>query len=381
MPCDRPLRVLHIASGDLWAGAEAQICTLLRTLTVQVPDMRIAAAVMNDGELAAQLRGCGVDVHIFDENRLGSLGILVALRRLMGAWRPDIVHTHRTKENILGAVANRLTHRVPSVRTVHGASERPRSGIRGLREELISSVDRWCARNLQGRVIAVSADMGRQLARTLPAEKIAIIENGVDIAEIRSHIHPVDFRTCAPEAAHVGLAGRLAPVKRVDLFIRIASLLQQGYPQTPWRFHVFGDGPLRETLERQARLEKHLPLTFHGHRSDFIACLAALDVLVMCSDHEGMPMTALESLAVGTRIAAHAVGGLNEALAGTKSAILVEEHEPIAYAEAVRDLLSRDVDRGGERAVPERLRATRTAELTYALYRQLLCVGSPGGKA
>lgn len=374
-PADRPLRVLHVASGDLWAGAEAQIYTLVRALMSLVPDIQLRAALMNEGELAGRLRESGVDVHIFDESQLGSIGIFTGLRRLMRVWRPDIVHTHRTKENILASLANTTTCRAPSVRTSHGASERTAGGMRGLREALVSRIDLWCARRLQRRVIAVSAELAKHLVGTFPAEKIAVIENGVDVAETRARVHPVDFRSHFPDDVHIGLAGRLVPVKRVDLFIRTAAVLQGRFPQMPWHFHVFGDGPLRPQLEKQAMLEAGLRITFHGHRPDIISCLAALGVLVMCSDHEGLPMTVLEALAVGTRIVAHAVGGLTESLSGVDSAILVQEHHPTAYAEAVWRLLSLPVRTGEEKAIPERIRAARTATLTYSLYRELLSQG------
>src|SRR5277367_5793662 len=115
------VRVLHIISGDLWAGAEAQAFTQLSAL--HEANVTVAAALLNEGELAARLRARGVPVTVLDESRLSGTGILLALRRLMREWRPDIVHTHRTKENILGSLANRLAGNVPSVRTVHGASE------------------------------------------------------------------------------------------------------------------------------------------------------------------------------------------------------------------------------------------------------------------
>lgn len=371
-PLERPLRVLHVASGDLWAGAEAQIYTLLRTLASQFAEVQVAAALMNEGELAERLRRCGIEVHTFDESRLGSVGILMGLLRLMRSWRPDIVHTHRTKENVLAALANRMAGRVPSVKTVHGASERASDGVRGLREALISRFDLWCTRMSERCTIAVSAELASHLARIFPTERIAVIENGVDVAEARARIHPVDFRSRAPGDVHVGLVGRLVPVKRVDLFISMASELRRLHPQTAWHFHVFGDGPLRGMLESQARLDNDARVIFHGHRSDIIACLAGLDVLVMCSDHEGMPMTVLESLAVGTPIAAHAAGGLVDALAGTESAILVRRHDATGYADAVEYLASRRLCNLRENAVPERFTATRNAAKTCALYRDLL---------
>jgi glycosyltransferase involved in cell wall biosynthesis len=219
----RPLKVLHVISGDLWAGAEVQAATLLAALR---SDVSVAAALMNDGVLAAQLRSLNIPVNIFDESRLNGAQILLALRQLMLTWQPDVVHTHRTKENILGSLANRLAGNVPCVRTVHGASEDTSSGWRRQVKSGIAAADRWCGSHLQQRIVAVSPELATKLARRFAARQIVTIENGIDIATVRARVHPVEFRDSAPRALHVGISGRLVPVKRVDLFLECAALVR-----------------------------------------------------------------------------------------------------------------------------------------------------------
>lgn len=368
----RRLKVLHVISGDLWAGAEVQVCTLLRTLRAETRDVEVIAALMNDGELASRLRQCGIAVSVLDENRLNALSIFLGLRQLMRECRPDVVHTHRTKENILGALANATTFNVPCLRTVHGASERVSGGLRGLLETSITRLDLWCGRTIQQRVLAVSADLAQKLARHFPSENVVVIENGVDAAALRAALHPVEFRQKDPDRVHVGIVGRLVPVKRVDLFLETAVLLRRLHPTIQWSFHVFGDGPLRRVLEERGREDLGCGITFHGHRSDVVACMAALDVLMLCSDHEGMPMAALESLAVGTRIVAHAVGGLVDVLRHSESGVLVDSHAAAGYAQAVRRLLE---STSGQTALPARFTAAFNAARTYELYRELVSRG------
>jgi glycosyltransferase involved in cell wall biosynthesis len=151
----------------------------------------------------------------------------------------------------------------------------------------------------------------------------------------------VDFRIQAPHACHIGIVGRLQSVKRVDIFLDMAALLIRTQPDIDWRFQVIGDGPLRQPLQRQAsELGIDDRVTFHGHRSDSVACLAGLDALVMCSDHEGMPMTLLEALTVGTVVLAHAVGGMADVLENSKRGLLVTEHAAPAYAFSLLQLLA-----------------------------------------
>lgn len=375
-PPASPLAVLHVASGDRWAGAEVQLHTLLTHLNKR-DDIRARAVLLNEGETAERLRSSGVPVDILDESRLNGLQILLDLRRLLRRHRPQVVHTHRQKENILGSLANATTLRVPCVRTVHGAPEHAPPWSQP-HKRLFRWLDLLAGRYLQGRVIAVSRGLGVQLGATFSPEKIAVIENGVDVAAVKAQARvPTDFRIAQPQHKHIGIVGRLDPVKRLDIFLDMAAELRQRH--LPWSlaFHVFGDGPLRAQLgELAGRRQLDDLVTFHGHRQDIHPCLASLDVLIMCSDHEGMPMAVLEALAVGTPVIANRVGGLIDALEEGSTGILLESRDGVAYADAVWDLLSSPAtvqhlkERAGQR-IEERFSAARNAALTAALYVDL----------
>lgn len=369
------LKSLHVVSGDLWAGAEVQLFTLL-TQFAKGAQVEPHAALLNDGELARRLRAQGIAVTIFDEARLNGLQILLGLRKLMRAFAPDVVHTHRQKENILGSIANRLATCSASVRTCHGAPEHKAVGLGKLHKRIFYSLDLWCGTSLQQAVIAVSAPLGRDLEANFESQRIAVIANGVDVEAMRAAVAPVDFRIQEPDATHVGIVGRLEKVKRVDLFLEMCAVLLRAAPERTWRFHVIGDGSRRKELERSANvLGLEAAVTFHGHRPDSIACLAALDALIMCSDHEGMPMTPLESIAVGTPVVAHDVGGLSDILAGQGGGILTEDHTAAGYARAVLTLLNSDknvlLERGMARVLNEFSAAANAAKVT-TLYRALI---------
>lgn len=332
------MRVLHIISGDLWAGAEVQAYTLLTTLQRE-PGVQVAVALLNEGELALRLRNDGIQVTVLPESRLNGFQIILELRRLMRDWKPHLIHTHRTKENVFSSVANRLTHNVPSVRTVHGEPENNPTTLREVHRHLLYAFDLWYTRSAKQIVIAVSKDLATKLSPTFDEKNIVVIENGADFDAIRAQVRPVDSIVAEPNTIHVGIVARLIALKRVDLFLGAACLLREEHPETNWRFHVFGDGPLRDELMGRAKSEDVADVTtFHGHRTDIIACIAALDCLVMCSDHEGLPMTILEAMAVGTSIVAHAVGGLRDALQTYKDCVLVETHTAAAYAKAIRKI-------------------------------------------
>lgn len=328
---NRRIRVMHIISGDLWAGAEVQAFNLLSQL--QKPcDLHVV--LMNHGELADKLAALQIPLTILDETRLGGVKILLALREIMLQFKPDIIHTHRQKENILGGLANLLSLRATSVRTCHGAPEFSSKGMRRLQAWL----DNFVGRYLQQAIIAVSSDLSGKLSKLFPAKKIHVINNGVDIDTLRQAAGAADFRLAAPGAVHIGIVGRLEPVKRIDIFLAMAKILIADSDSVDYRFHIVGDGKLRAQLEKLAQ-ELGLAHTtrFHGHRKDIPLCLSSFDAIVMCSDHEGTPMTALEALALGTPLVAHKTGGLEEILRGYPE-LLVEQHSPEGYAQKLKAL-------------------------------------------
>jgi glycosyltransferase involved in cell wall biosynthesis len=365
-----PLKVLHIASGDLWAGAEVQAYTLLSALQ-DYEGFEVAAALLNDGELAERLRNRRIAVSIMPEATLNGLEILIALRKLMQTSQPDIVHTHRIKENILGSIANRLAGNVPSVRTVHGAGEHAPTGLRRIHKTILHRLNNWCGAHLQQKIIAVSQDLAEKLTADFAREQLTVIENGVDIETVRAQRGAIVYREAMPNAIHVGIVGRLVPVKRIDIFLDMAAQLRSRHADKTWRFHVFGDGPLHRTLLAQTQQHGLTDaVTFHGHRRDIAPCIAGLDTLVMCSDHEGLPMTILEAMALQTPIVAHAVGGLSAALQGYQRGQLVSGHTAGAYAQAVVEALAKRTTPVADSHI-ERFSARANAHAVARLYAAL----------
>ena len=360
------LRVLHVISGDLWAGAEAQSVALVTRLTRE-PGVEVHAAVMNHGELERRLREGGVGVTVLDEARLGPLQILRGLRQLTRRIDPHVIHTHRFKENILGGLTARLEGRRPSLRTVHGAPEFEFPWWR-IDKQVLRRADELVAQRWQQCSVAVSSDLMGLLRSALPGLRVELIYNGLDENEFAS------LRSAAAvdrkgRRSLVSFVGRLVPVKRVDLFLGMASRLLADAPNR-WRFRVVGDGPLRAQLEAQAvGLGVDGQVEFLGFRTDAHELVAQSDVLVFTSDHEGTPMAALEALAMGVPVAARAVGGLVELLDGVDSCSLVYGDDPALLAAAVLQSAD-DADRRAVR-LPQRYSIETCARAYVSLYREL----------
>ena len=331
-------KVLHIASGDLWAGAEVQLFTLVKSLQTY-HNIPVSVVLLNHGRLENKLLETRINVIVLNEARLNGFQIFFKLIRVLHEQRPDIVHTHRIKENILGSVAAFFFSDMTSMRTTHGAPEHYAKWWQ-LPKRFIQFLDLFAGRFLQKRIFAVSDDLAKILVSIYGTKKITVIENGIDIDEIRSHkIDTVQYPDNRTGRYRVGLAGRLTAVKRVDIFIRTAHYLQKSHPEIDTTFHVYGDGPLRGELEAlSTRLNTNGMVFFEGHCENIHQKLQDLDVLLITSDHEGLPMILLESMALQIPVIAHSVGGIPKVLDYGSCGILVEDNNISSYANAIYQL-------------------------------------------
>lgn len=330
-------RVFHIASGDLWGGAEAAVFELCRSLHERDVDVR--ALILNPGELASRLAAVGVPTTVMDERTQSSWRIFVELQRVATAFRPHVIHTHRKKEHILACVAARFLRRVqPSlVKTIHGAPE-PRSGPPGLRVRLSQALDHWCDRQFEARV-AVSRDLTAMLSNK-DAGVFLTIHNG---------IRPIPgvLRERVPATPRViGFAGRFVPIKRLDLLIKIAACARHLAPGA-LRFEIAGAGPLREELIEQTRAAGIADtVSFVPFQSDIWNTLGSWDAVILTSDHEGLPMICLEALAAGVPVFARNVGGLRELVLGPEQGILIDSTDPADMAATLLKFVGQQCESG-----------------------------------
>lgn len=371
----RPISVLHIASGDLWAGAEVQLFTLAKALKIYT-DTNVNILLLNHGTLEKKLLDNGIRVIVLNEIKMNGFQILLQIISTIRKIKPDVIHTHRVKENVLGSISA-LFSKTPTLRTAHGASEHKPAWIH-IPKRLILFMDWFCGQFLQRKIVAVSKDLAKILQKSFPANKIKVIENGVDPASFSTTAEPVnsdiEHNACS---FRIGIAGRLVPVKRVDIFIKAAAELLNTHPELNTSFHIFGDGPLHTELTALShKLNTEKMIHFEGHCENMQHELTDLDALLITSDHEGLPMILLEAMALKTPVIAHAVGGIPAVLNQGECGILVSDHQPSAYADAIFKLIKNseirtNIIHNALNHVTTFYSAEKNASAYHAVYRSL----------
>jgi L-malate glycosyltransferase len=326
--------VSHVVSGDLWAGAEVQVYNLCRALQA-TDQVAPTAVVFNAGILYDKLRELGIPVTLADETKLGPIAIASTIASHCREHKTGIVHTHGFKENVLGILGKELARVPVSVRTVHGNPETAFT-LRRPHKWLVQKLDVLLGRLRQQAVIAVSTQLEETLERLFPG-KVHKIYNFIDVNNIRRQWNrKIETHD---ETPRIGIVGRLVPVKRVDFFIKTLALLDQ--KGVPYQGVIIGSGPLELELRQLAvDLGIEEKIDFKGFVSPALSEIRNLDVLLMTSDHEGLPITILEALTLKVPVIAHNIGGIPEVLDGGRCGWLVDCHSPEGYANALTSVLS-----------------------------------------
>jgi glycosyltransferase involved in cell wall biosynthesis len=368
------LRVTHLASGDLWAGAESQLYNLVLALRAN-PAVDPDVVLLNEGLLAQRLRDADIRVTILDERRLGAMAIVRALRAHVAHRLTQVLHTHRYKENVLGSAVRLTQPGLHSMRTVHGAPESDARTL-DLHRRAQRRLDWFCARFVQSPVVCVSHPLAELCRETLPASRLRVVANGVDVDGLSGLANAPVSLPGDTSRYRIGFFGRLTGVKRVDIVIDTARCLEDRAPGTYGVF-IFGEGPLRPALEelvRQRRLEQCVH--FMGFASEPAAYLRNMDALLLTSDHEGLPMVVLEAMALRVHVVSRAVGAIPEVLDGGRVGSLVTGADPSNFADviAARHAATRetsDMTAAAYERVADRYSATRTASEYLEIYAGL----------
>jgi glycosyltransferase involved in cell wall biosynthesis/protein-tyrosine-phosphatase len=380
----RPLRICHIVSADSWAGAEVQVATTAAYL-IERPSVSLTAVLLNEGSLAHELRRLGVPMTVVDERRTSAVGILRFLTRFLKANDIELVHTHRYKESVLGTIAAKLAGVPYVVRTVHGLRE-PMTGWNGLKFRVYEALDKATLLCFADLVIAVSKRMADTLRDSgYRPTTVTHVHNGVHLRKVcaaRNAEHVRRELGLEQRTLVIGTAGRLSPVKAHLGLLRAATLILQKEPSA--RFLIAGGGPLRDDLlAAAARLHIDDKCLFVGPRADVYDLMSAMDIFVLPSLDEGIPMAILEAMALGKPVVATAVGGIPEVVHHRVTGLLVAPGDEQALADACLELaLDRDwaqaLGARAKRKVQEEFTHESNGQALLAAYRSVTLVPKSG---
>lgn len=361
------LKILHLISGDLWAGAETMAYTLLNSLQ-DCDSLDLSIITLNEGKLSQKLRTRGLNVMVIDENTSSFLDIIIKIREIVGLIRPNIIHSHRYKENFLAFLVATSFRRTKLIATQHGLPEH-------------HDQKTWPLQRLKTRTnflilshffttVAVSDEIRSTMIKQhgFSSDRIEVIHNGVTLpTPSKSKMRGGTFV--------IGSSGRLFPVKDYALLVEIARLIA-AIGADEIIFELAGEGPERIMLEQMiARYGLQDRFILRGDLHDMDSFYRGLDLYLNTSLHEGIPMTILEALAHGIPVIAPAVGGIIEIITNGNEGFLIGTRSPEDFSAAclymmnnpdARDRMALAARETAERAFSSK----KMAEAYHQLYKR-----------
>ncbi len=323
------LRVAICSSGEVYGGVEEFIFTFSEYLKGNA-EIEFLVVLFHEGKLFKKLKKNGIRVELVASAFKYDPSLPLKLIRTFRKHKINLVHTHGYKSNILAGMAARSCG-IKIVKTEHGRQE-PSRGFSGRRMSFNLKLDRFITGLFVDEVVYVSKDIQSFYQMIYRKPRQTVIYNGIKPIALSE-----DRSACLDRAfMNIGIVGRIAEVKG---HIHLINAVKRLPDLDRLRVLVFGEGPLKETLqdycEKNGLSDR---IFFLGFKDNIHEYISQLDLFIMPSLHEGLPYALLEAMFLRVPVIASNVGGIKEILENNVDSILIEPSNPESMADAIRGL-------------------------------------------
>ena len=370
----KPIRVLHLISSSGVLGAERVILEL--ATQSELTEFKIAIGVFENSknpnlELAQVAKELGLEVQVFPCNARWDKNTIRTIKGYLDRANIQILHSHNYKSNFYAWRAL-SSKNVRWVVTNHGRRFGPKLFIYNL-------LDAFIVRSAD-KVIAVSEQIATKMKLAgIGDEKICLIENGVNLDRFSRNTASNSIKESLgikKQALVIGAVGSLTKEKGHSYLLKAVPKVVQGFPEAI--FLLVGDGEERPSLEKMvSKLGIKDKIIFAGARKDVPQLLPMLDVFVLPSLNEGLPMALLEAQAARIPVIATRVGAIPKVVKDGVTGALMPPKDPGAIAKAVIQILfdkkvaAAMAEKGFERIL-NNFSCKKMASKYLSLYKELL---------
>lgn len=368
------MKILHLISSSGLLGAERVLLEIAEYSKQE--GMEVGIGVFQNSqnpnlELAEVAKGQGFGVELFPCNGRFDKKTIRMIKDYVNKAGSQILHSHNYKSNFYAwrALSN---NSIRWVVTKHGR----RFGSKLL---LYNLLDGFVVRHAD-RVVGVSKEITKKIKLTgIDSKKVCLIENGVSLDRYQKRIVSESIRESLgikKDVSVIGTVGALTKEKGHVYFLSAAQKVNRIFPRAVFLF--VGDGTQRQYLESIAsKLGIADKVIFTGMRKDIPEILSILDVFVLPSLNEGLPMALLEAQAARIPVVATRVGAIPDVLEDGITGMLIPPRYPQAMAEAIIMILSdkkfaSGIAQKGFERVRDNFSSEKMASKYLSIYKELM---------
>ena len=330
-------RVFHLISSSGFLGAENVVLELAKEslaagywVTIGVFENRRNPNL----ELAEAAISMGLEVKIFLCRGRFDLRTISNISAFIDKEHPNLLHSHGYKADFYALCATR--GKIPWVVTNHNWLRTT------FNLKLYAHLDSFLIK-YANKVVTVSDDIAIEMVkRGIPREKILVIDNGINQQRFSNQGSNETLKRSFgfnEKSIIIGTVASLREGKGHIYLLEAAKSIISSFPNA--RFLIVGDGGERRRLEEKAaQFDLSGKVIFAGSRKDVPEILSILDIFVLPSLKEGLPMALLEAMAARLPVIATRVGAIPKVVVNNETGLLVEPGNAEALCTAISELLS-----------------------------------------
>jgi len=366
------MRVLQLISSGGYYGAENMLLNLVSHDAQTIADNLLVTfhnRHQPNTDLYRRALEKGVNAELVSCEGRADWRAAREIRRLLRMRGIDVIHTHGYKADLYGYLAAR-GEGTPVVATCHNWL------TGGAALAVYNFLDRVALRRFDA-VCAVSPVIAEKLlALGLRRQRITIIPNGIDVRTFDAVPNAGRNEPQADATQIVGIVARLDMQKGFSYLLRAVAALRGSFPRL--RLLIVGEGPDRAALEEMIRGYSLTDVvTLAGQQTGMSVVYASMDIFVLPSLNEGLPMTLLEAMAARKAVIATQVGAIPTVVIDQETGLLIPPADEAALTQALRQLLT-DTDlrlrlgRNGRAQVERNFTAAAMVQKYRAVYEEVL---------
>ncbi len=311
------------------AGAEnvaVNIATWLKHSELFTP---IFCCTRRGGVLEEVLRVNNIKYVSLERKRLYEIYKFLPLRKIIREEKIRLIHSHKMGSNFWACMLGSLC-KIPVIAHCHGQTYNWNSLL----------IDRLIG-NLSDKIITVSEYERRSLIELwIAPSKILTIHNGIELNKYKTQPN-LDIRKqlgIKLDCPVIGIIALFRPEKNHELFLQAAQEILKKNKNI--NFLLVGDGPTRKRIEELASRSGIVNnCIFTGSRKDIADILSMIDIGVLTSHWEGLPLVVLEYMASCKPIVCTNVGGIPEVVRNGINGFLVPPGDYQMLAQKINLLL------------------------------------------
>ncbi len=333
-------KILQLRSHAGFFGVERLVLELTQALEVLGYQMTVGIIENSSHpshEFYRVATKMGLPVHRFKSQGAVDLNTLRALKSIVTAKEIDIIHSHGYKADIYAWLIKNHTQ-CKIISTCH-----PWLGTEHWKARFYMKLDKFILSRFD-RVVAISDDI--KLAcqwGPLKRKAISVINNGIDPARVQSvPAHTLRQQLAISQHEQViGTIGRLSPEKGHKILVDAFAAIDV-HKAGPCRLILVGDGPEKDPLMEQCHHNGvNDRVLFAGTQTDIALWLNIMDVFVLPSLSEGLPLALMEAMAAGKAAIASSVGDIPMIFDQNRYGYGVPPGDVTALTEALNFFLTR----------------------------------------